>query len=533
MLETWSTLALWYAPCLAAALAAKGLIHTFQLSSYQFGGYARAVRRRWQRETLPGVWMVVLAGGLTVLADYFARRFGPGVLLVAAGLIVASGFAVGKLFHARSTSIKPLQYTPRVKRLFAVLALTLLALGWLTRLALPVMGVTVLLMALLPLWVALAAFIAWPGEHLVKAQYQRDAKIKLLAQPGLTRIGITGSFGKTSVKFFLQTLLRQRYSVLATRRSFNTPMGITRSIREDLRPAHRVFIAEMGARHGHDIRALCRFVTPHIGVLTAVGPQHLETFGSMEKVRQTKYDLIQALPQDGLAVFFNDQGVVRELWAQTDKPKLLVGQPQDDLWAEDVALHYEGSRFTLCLKDGTRLKCETDVGGEHNIHNILLAAAVARHMGLSDAQLVRGIAQLAPVEARLEPIKQPDGTVVINNGFNANPQSSRASLEMLSNYSGRRIVVTPGYVEMGPLERDFHLQLGRHIAPAADLVLLVGPRRTAPIKEGLQEAGFPADKVHTFSTLKEAQARLEEIRQPGDIILYENDLPDQYSEGRQ
>ena len=532
MLETWFTVALWYAPCLAAALAAKGLIHTFQLSSYQFGGYVRSVTRRWQRELLPGVLMAALGFGLTAVAGSLQPRLGSWVLVAAALLVVLCGFLLGKAFHAGRTSIKPLRYTPRVKRLFAVLALTMLGLGALLRLWLPVMGLSALMALLLPVWVALAALIAWPVEQLVKTLYQRDAKRKLLQQPGLTRIGITGSFGKTSVKFFLDTLLRQRFSVLATRRSFNTPMGITRVIREDLQPAHRVFIAEMGARHGHDIRALCRFVQPHIGVLTAVGPQHLETFGSIERVRKTKYDLIRALPEDGFAVFCNDQGMVKELWLQTDKRKALVGQPGDDLWAEDVQLNYDGSRFTLCLKDGTRLKCETPVCGEHNIRNILLAAAVARHMGLTDAQLTRGIAQLNPVEARLEATKQADGTVVINNGFNANPESSRASLEMLRGYAGRRIVVTPGFVEMGHLERDYHLQLGHHIAAAADLVLLVGPKRTTPIQQGLLEAGFSADQVHTFGSLKEAQAHLDQIRQAGDVILYENDLPDQYSEGR-
>lgn len=513
-------------------MAAKGLIHTFQLSSYQFGGYYRSVTRRWQQELLPGVLMAGLAAGVTALAGQGQLRFGSGILFAAAALIVLLGYLLGKVFHAGKTSIKPLHYTPRVKRLFAVLALCMLALGALQRLVLPVMGATALLAVFLPVWVALAALVAWPGEQLVKNLYQRDAQKKLLSQPGLTRIGITGSFGKTSVKFFLETLLRQRYSVLATRRSFNTPMGITRSIREDLQPAHRVFIAEMGARHRHDIRALCRFVQPQIGVLTAVGPQHLETFGSIETVRQTKYDLIRALPDDGYGVFYNDGGMVRDLWEQTDKPKALVGQPGDDLWAEDTVLSYEGSRFTLCMKDGTRLKCETPVCGEHNIRNILLAAATARYMGLSDAQLKRGIAQLAPVEARLEATKQPDGTVVINNGFNANPESSRSSLDMLTTYPGRRIVVTPGFVELGPQERDYHLQLGSHMAPAADLVLLVGPKRTAPIKEGLLKAGFPEENVHTFATLKEAQAYLDSIRQLGDVILYENDLPDNYSEGK-
>lgn len=531
MFDTFWMGLLWYAPCVGAALAAKGLIHTFQLSSYQFQGYFTSLQRRWKQELLPGLVFAAAALLLTWLGDRLARSGGAGWLLAAAVLIAGAGFAVGKLSHRRKLSVRPLQYTPRVKRLFGWLLVVLLALGWLLRKVLPVMGASALLPLLLPVWMALGAAFAWPLEAGVKGLYQHDAKRILLGREGLVRIGITGSYGKTSVKFFLETLLRQRHSVLATRRSFNTPMGVTRSIREDLQPAHRVFIAEMGARHRRDIKDLVRFVQPQIGILTAVGPQHLETFGSLERVRDTKYDLIRALPKDGYAVFWNDEGIVKGLWEKTDLPKALVGSPGDDLWAEDVVLGYEGMHFTLCLKDGTRLPCETPVCGEHNIRNILLAAAVARHLKLSDAQLRRGIAQLRPIEARLEAKEQPDGSVVINNGFNANPESSRASLEFLSNYAGRKIVITPGFVELGPLEKEYHLKLGEHIAQAADLVLLVGPKRTQPIREGLLGAGFKEQSIQSFKTLKEAQAYLDTIRQAGDIILYENDLPDQYTEG--
>lgn len=524
----WLSL-LWFAPCVAAVPAAKGLAHIFQLSSYQFEGYLSAMRRQW-KEFLPGIYLAAFSLAVTFVGERLSIEGGPVWLGLAALFILLFGGALYVIVHSKEDSIRGIRLTPRLKRLFAALLILMLLLGALLKMALPHMGLSALLPVMLPLWLALAAFLIWPLEHLIKMAYQKDAQRILFSQPGMIRIGITGSYGKTSVKFFLETMLKQSYSVLATRGSFNTPMGITRVIREDMEPAHRVFIAEMGARHRRDIKDLCRFVRPTIGVLTAVGPQHLETFGTLERIRDTKYDLILSLPHDGFAVFWNDGGIVKGLYDKTDRPKAIVGEPGDDLWAEDLELTYEGSRFTLCTKDGSRIKCETELCGEHNIDNILLAAAVARHLGLSDRQLRRAIQMLRPVKARFQPEKQPDGSIVINNGFNASPESSRASLDLLTNFPGRKIVVTPGFVELGQMEREYHLELGRHMAQVADLALLIGPKRTQPIREGLIEAGFPEDKILSFKRLKEAQQHIKGIVQPGDVILYENDLPDQYTE---
>ena len=139
-------------------------------------------------------------------------------------------------------------------------------------------------------------------ERFIYELYFQDARRILKERKDLLVIGITGSYGKTSVKFYLQTLSSQKYCVLFTQSSRNTPMGVARSLRDDLQPGHRIFIAEMGARHRGDISELCRLVKPSIGILTSVGPQHLETFGSLEAIKNTKYDLIRALPKDGLAV---------------------------------------------------------------------------------------------------------------------------------------------------------------------------------------------------------------------------------------
>lgn len=532
MAEDFLIWLLWLSPALAAVPAAKGLIHLFQLESYQFGGYFLSLKRRWKVELLPGLVLSAVSLALCIGADYFARMTGLWMLALGALLTGLAGLATGKLVHRRTKSLKHLSYTPRVKRLAASLGLLMLILAFALRRLVPVMGFSALLPLLNFLWLALAALIALPVEELIKALYQRDAVKMLNRQKGLIRIGITGSYGKTSVKFFLDTLLKQRFSVLATRGSFNTPMGVTRVIREDMQPDHRVMLAEMGARHRGDIKQLCRMVKPHVGILTAVGPQHLETFGTIERVRETKYDLIRSLPSDGFAVFYNDGAIVKELYDQTSSvDKVIVGGVGDDAWAEDVISGYEGSSFTLCFKDGTRIPCKTELIGEHNIGNVLLAAITARHLGLTDTQLKRGIASLEAVEARMKPEKQPDGSILINNAFNANPQSSRASLKLLSGFPGRKILVTPGYVELGAQEETFHRAFGENIAKVADKVLLIGARHTLPIREGLVGGGFEEESIHTFPNFTQARAYLDTICGEGDVILYENDLPDQYSEG--
>ena len=270
---------------------------------------------------------------------------------------------VGYSFYKRAVRTpqkKKFALTARMKRLYVCLALVSLLLcalavilphpaqalsedagwGWkllsCLRLVLPA--------ALLPCVVALAALIALPIEKTINRLYMRDAKRRLDAQSGLVRIGITGSYGKTSVKNILYTILSQKYNVLSTPASFNTPMGLTRVIRERLEPAHQVFLAEMGARHRKDIKELTDFIHPTIGVLTSVGPQHLDTFKTLENIIQTKYDLVRAIPADGLAVFSDDGGICADLYDKTlNTPKAIVGRTGGDAWAENVQVSAKGS----------------------------------------------------------------------------------------------------------------------------------------------------------------------------------------------
>ena len=531
------------AAVVSSLLAARKSIHYFQLESYQFRGYWKTLARQWEKAFEP---CLLLSAAVLVAAVLLSALSGlipedGSIWMTLMGLVLAAGvFLSAWLVHKKQLmekEKKPFAMTARVKRLYVTLFLLLCGLSaalWFSffagRGSFLYLSVFALIPLGLPLWTALAACLIWPVEMLIQYAYLSDARKKLLANDRLIRIGITGSYGKTSTKFILAAILSQKYNVLATPASFNTPMGLTRVIRERLTPAHQVFIGEMGARHRRDIRDLCRLVHPTIGILTSVGPQHLDTFKTIENITKTKYDLIEALPQDGTAYFQNDGGIVTGLYEKTEKPKHLVGVPGSAAWAEDVKVGPDGSAFTLCLGDGQRCACETKLLGAHNINNILCAAAVAADLGLSLRQIQAGVSSLTPVEHRLQIVSNAGGVTVIDDAFNTNPTSSREALKVLSMFAGRRIIVTPGMVELGEQEAQYNREFGEAIAKSADVVFLVGKKHTEPIAEGLRSKGFPEENLFVFSTFDEAVAALRPMLQPGDTVMYENDLPDNYTE---
>ena len=525
------------AVCAGALLLSRRLLHYFQLESYQFRGFFKTLNRQADRALLPGLVFGAMVFVLLLIGSFF-RLSGAGVIVLQAvlGLLILGAALIlrGKLLK-NSKEKKPFRATARVKRLIFWLCVVLAGAAFLIWALFRPAGLSRVIYSLIPLflpvWVTLAALLAIPLEKLIYEAYFRDARNKLLANDRLIRIGITGSYGKTSTKFILREMLSQKYNVLATPDSYNTPMGITGIIRSRLTPAHQVFIAEMGARHPQDIRELCRLVHPTIGVLTSVGPQHLDTFKTIETIKNTKYDLIRALPEDGLAAFGNDDGIVTELYSATDKPKILAGKEETDAWATDITVDGRGSSFLLHLRGQEPIPCTTLLLGRHNIANIVLSAALASKLGVTARQIQSAISQLKPVEHRLRIVTSAGGVTVIDDAFNTNPVSSKSALDVLKMFAPRRIIVTPGMVELGTDEAKYNRKFGEYMADCVDIALLVGKKHTEPIREGLLSKGFDAENIHSFNTLDEAVAALKTMTAEGDTVMYENDLPDSYAEG--
>jgi len=524
-------------------LAGRILIHYFQLESYQFPGYFRTLRRNLLKALLPGILMTILFTVSFGLLSVFTTEFRWFHYLILAAVMTGGGFMTGKTCSEKKAK-KALVFTPRIKRLYAValivFILLLILLGSAAQNPADRLGMTgraasvlILLFPLfLPLWIAMAGLLAWPVEKMISEMYFRDAQRILKERKDLIRIGITGSWGKTSVKFILGTLLEEKYHTLVTPASFNTPMGVTKVIRSRLEPGHRVFVAEMGARHVGDIKEMCRLVHPQIGILTSVGPQHLDTFKTVERVAKTKYELIDALPEDGTAVFADDGDIVRSLYEKTVKEKLISGlDPQNcDVWAENISISGEGSSFDLCTTD-VRIPCRTELLGELNIRNILVCACLCLRLGLSAEQIARGIKKIHPVEHRLQLIPNPGGMTVIDDAFNSNIRGAEQAFKVLKEMSGNRILVTPGMVELGDMEAEMNRNLGRAAAGCCDTAILVGKKRSEAIASGLLENGFRKENIIVANSLEEAAELLKARVKPGDTVLFENDLPDNYTEG--
>ena len=289
-----------------------------------------------------------------------------------------------------------------------------------------------------------AVWLLTPVDKAINRRYYNDAARILADMPDLRIIGITGSYGKTSTKHYLHRILSEHFDTLMTPGSFNTTLGVVRTVREYLKPYHQVFIVEMGAKQTGDIREICDLVHPTYGIITAVGPQHLESFKTIENVQATKFELADALPADGVAVLNNDFALI------ADRPVTNTrvirygvspeGEPSACDWiAEDITYSADGTDFTAVRRsDGLRLALHTRLVGECNISNLLGAVAMAKILGVPDEKIRYGVARIEQVEHRLNVRRTPGGITIIDDAFNSNPVGSRMALDVLGAMKGGR-----------------------------------------------------------------------------------------------
>ncbi|MFB6098441.1 MAG: UDP-N-acetylmuramoyl-tripeptide--D-alanyl-D-alanine ligase, partial [Salinibacter sp.] len=345
-------------------------------------------------------------------------------------------------------------------------------------------------------------------------------------------VGITGSYGKTSTKFILAELLRQKYNVYATPSSYNTPMGLCLAVNEHLKPEHQVLVLEYGIRYPGDMDELCDIAKPDVSVVTTVGVAHLETMGTQDRIAAEKGKLVERTASDRPAVLNVDDDWVAAMAERTSGPVWRVsteGHPDADIRARDIQYDTSGTAFDVTDDTDTTVSFQTQLLGRHNVLNVLLAVAVGRSMGLRLRQMAHAARRLEPVEHRLQ-LRERGAVTIIDDAFNSNPVGARNAVEILSKmHGGRRVIVTPGMVELGDRQWEENEALGRFIGQHdLDLVALIGKDQTAPLQEGLKKTPFPDDRVKVFSSLSEAQDFLRTYLHPGDVVLYENDLPDQY-----
>ena len=511
-------------------------LHMMQLNSY--------MNTRWSR------WFKTQKGKrlkkrdfLTLIAPLLLLITGrQGVLSFTLAMFIAA-MVYWLLFftYRKQKEKKPLVMTPRAKRLFikAYSINIFLVLILVLSIILNSGTVTVLLMLLLALSVIfsylsmlLANIIMQPYERAVNRNFFLSAQDIIKGLPGLITVGITGSYGKTSSKLILEQILSEKYLTLATPESYNTPMGVTRVIRETLRPIHEVFIAEMGAKKPGDIKELCDLVNPQIGILTAVGEQHLETFGSFQAVIDTKFELIEALPEDGMAVLnFDDPNIKANAGRGKCRVISYAIDNAADYYATDISYSSHGTAFTVHTPDGEAAVCQSLLLGRHNIYNLLAAIALAHQLGMELPVIKKAVGHIQPVTHRLQLLKNPQGFNIIDDAFNSNPVGAEMALEVLASFpEGKKILLTPGMVELGEREYQLNKEFAIKAASKCDYIILVGEKHSKPLQDGLEEAACSASRYHVAKNLTAAWQHLQTIVQKGDTVLLENDLPDTYNE---
>ncbi len=376
------------------------------------------------------------------------------------------------------------------------------------------------------LWVAY--YINEPFEKLIIRKYVERCKEKLASFDKLIKIGITGSCGKTSVKEILKTILSEKFKVVATPESYNTPLGISKTVKR-LDGTEDVFIAEMGARRVGDIKELTSIVKPNIAVVTGVVCQHLETFTALDNIKKTKYEIIENM-QDGLAFFSADNEHTLEMHKKCKLKSKTAGIELDKkpyVYATNIVTSENGTTFTLNIGKKS-IETSTVLLGKHNVSNICLAAVVADSLGMKIDEIAKAIPRIKPIKHRLELIKTEGGVNILDDSYNANPEGVRSALEVLKEFSGKKYVVTPGIVELGFLESQKNYEFGVEISKVANLVILIGRARALRIREGLLASGFDAKNIIMVSSLEDAKQEISKIVQKGDVVLFENDLPDKY-----
>lgn len=316
------------------------------------------------------------------------------------------------------------------------------------------------------------AYVVVP-DPIAALQRVARAHREQLSEVGV--IGITGSVGKTSTKEAIAQVLRRRLRVLANPGNLNNEIGLPITLL-DLTPAHDRAVLEMGAYQVGEIAALCELARPEVGVVTMVGPTHLESFGSMDAIERGKGELVEALPETGLAVLNGDDERVRRMAGRAACPFVFFGLGENNLVrATHVQSHgLEGISFRL-RQGGQETEVRTPLIGRHSVYACLAASAVAFADDLDVEEVAAALAE-PPTRLRLKPLPGRNGSTVLDDSYNAAPVSTIAALDVLAEHAGRRVAILGDMLELGDEEDEGHRRVGRRAATAADLLIAVGPR---------------------------------------------------------
>jgi UDP-N-acetylmuramoyl-tripeptide--D-alanyl-D-alanine ligase len=541
-----------------------------------FGGFGRRVRR-WYLLVVVALAQVVWAG-YALVGDAWVNLVYPYYLLIVSALSLA---LLGRQVYEATQSLgetvrsgltRP-KLTAKAGALLALFALLLLygilpavvligyalGVGWLPAVAAPLQYLyvpglwlvvlllidvtTAYLVALTLITLALPPLLqgaVYLLNHATRYGYARRiaaATQKAASRTDLKTVGITGSYGKTSTKEFLATLLSARYTVEKTPANNNTAIGLANAVLAGLAPETEVFVGEYGAYRDGEIQAMTEILRPRIAIVTAINEQHVELFGSIERTMDAKYELIAALPADGVAVFNADNPHCREMAKRYDgtkrfysaKGKMQVGGVKASVLAMNIRPTAAAVGFDLVdsrdgLSDERKTTVELPLLGAHHVDNFLAAACAALELGMTLPEIAAAASAIRPIPGTMRPLRGKDDIRIVDDGYSVNPDGFMAALNYLETLPGRKVVITKGMQELGDTAVEAHRRVGEKAGAVADIVILMDRSYEDAWREGI---GRRPDHAKTV-LFTETAAVVEYLRtalHPGDTVLLEGRLP--------
>lgn len=498
----------------------KGGIQAFQQSAYDPKRYIQYMKENYKysfgiNELLPIFFAVVLSFNYEII-----RLF----------LIIFFLYYNIKFFNLAKGRYKeklPLKFTPRVKRQIVTLTiLIILILVVLLKLGLGlIVGLLMIVYFIYPL-ITIMSYINLPLEKYFQQQFKNRAERKLKKHNNLLVIGITGSYGKTSIKNIVYDILKEEEVTLITPNSFNTPMGLSMTINNDLTALYQNFIAEMGAYYKGEIHELTEIVHPQIGIVSSIGPQHLETFKTIENIQATKMELIESLPRDGLAILNYDNKYIREYKIKNDVlvKYYSLEDSSVDLYAYNIEYLTTGMRFKIKFKE-KEYEIESKLLGKYNIYNILAGILVADYKGLKIEKILKSIGKIEPIKNRMELKRITNSLSIIDDSFNGNVEGMIEDITILKTYKAKKKMITPGIIDGGEQNYELNKKIALEINDEIDELYIVGSYNRDVYTS---YAKIEKEKIYLFDNFLDAYARATNDKNP-IVVLIANDLPDKYN----
>ncbi|MBD3208605.1 MAG: hypothetical protein GF370_04085 [Candidatus Nealsonbacteria bacterium] len=387
---------------------------------------------------------------------------------------------------------------------------------------------------LTPLFLSLLVIFFQPLSFFWRRRIIKKAKQKRAEFPQLKVVGITGSYGKTSTKEFLSDILSEKFNVLKTHKHKNSEVGISSTILEELNSSHQIFVVEMGAYNRGGIKLLSDIAQPQIGILTGINSQHLATFGSQQTIINTKYELIESLPPDGVAIFNGENDFCRDLYRKTNHPQnkriCLVSRGKDmerrDLWIKGVEVKRESLVFRVITQRGKEIAFDLPLLGRQNLENILLAFCCARELGMSWGEIFQASKRLGPEKSAMTLSDGRKGAKIIQSTYSANSTGVKAHLDYLGVWSEKRkIIIMPCLIELGDRSASLHQELGKRIGEVCDLAIITAGEYFYHLKKGAQESGMEEGNIVLIREPSKVVKKLKKELGEDNIVLLEGRIP--------